>query len=358
MDVCRVQHDGAIMLHRPMQAAPDLLLTAIAPDGAGLVVAVEGLFTWSWRAALWAHEGSACVLGQARSRTALHGGKATHATSDAPTIAVLLRGGLRPQASVSPAPRCATRALGRRRTHLRRNRAALLAHVQPTTRHYHVPERGTKIASQAPRDGVAARCAAPAVPKSLEGDLALRTSDDPRLGDVALAIAQAAQPHDAPTRALGQTVPGIGTLLRRGRLDARHDLDRLPTVQDCVSSGRLVKGAQASAGQRVGTSGKKLGHAPRTWALSAAAAWCLRTHPAGQNSLARVETKHDQGTAWPILAPTRARAVSDRRPRHPALALDQVRQSEGSSVGAPAASRDTQGCAGSARTSRPGSLRL
>jgi hypothetical protein len=46
MSVCIVSHDGEILMHRHMQAAPDLFLKAMAPSRAGLVVAVECLFTW------------------------------------------------------------------------------------------------------------------------------------------------------------------------------------------------------------------------------------------------------------------------------------------------------------------------
>jgi hypothetical protein len=63
---------------------------------------------------------------------AIHGGKANNDTLDSHKIAALLRGGLLPQASVYPADMRATRALLRRRPHLRRKRAALLAHVQNT----------------------------------------------------------------------------------------------------------------------------------------------------------------------------------------------------------------------------------
>ena len=37
---------GEILLHRPMQAAPEPFLKAIAPYREGLVVAVECIFTW------------------------------------------------------------------------------------------------------------------------------------------------------------------------------------------------------------------------------------------------------------------------------------------------------------------------
>ena len=42
MFVYILRHDGAILLHRTMQAAPEPFLTAIAPDRDGLVVAVVG----------------------------------------------------------------------------------------------------------------------------------------------------------------------------------------------------------------------------------------------------------------------------------------------------------------------------
>jgi predicted NBD/HSP70 family sugar kinase len=39
MDVCILRHDGEILLHRNMQAAPEPFLKAIAPYREGLVVA-------------------------------------------------------------------------------------------------------------------------------------------------------------------------------------------------------------------------------------------------------------------------------------------------------------------------------
>ena len=77
-------------------------------------------------------------------------------------------------------------------------------------------------------------------------------------------------------------MPGIGKLLSLVLLYDMHDIDRFPTVQDVVSSGRLVQCAKASAGTRLGPAGKKIGHAHRKWALSEAAAVFLRNHSAGQ----------------------------------------------------------------------------
>jgi hypothetical protein len=104
---------------------------------------------------------------------ASHGGKANNDKIDAHKMAVLLRGGMLPQAYVYPADLRATRDLLRRRMHLRRKRAALLPHVQPTHSQDHVPALGKQIAYTANRDGVAERLPAPAVQKSVAVDLAL-----------------------------------------------------------------------------------------------------------------------------------------------------------------------------------------
>ena len=130
---------------------------------------------------------------------AIHGGQAKRDTIDAHTIAVLLRGGMLPHASVDPAAMRATRDLRRRRMPLMRQRAALLTHVQPTNGQDHVPDIGNKIASKTNRAGVAERFAAPAVPKSLEGDLALSDDDDQLLRDLEVAIVTMATPPDANT---------------------------------------------------------------------------------------------------------------------------------------------------------------
>src|ERR671923_1322421 len=172
MYVCILDQGGEILLHRHMKTSPDALLKAIAPYRDHLVVAAECMFTWYWLAALCAAEGIPFVLGHARYMQAIHGGKAKHDKIDAQKIAVLLRGGMLPQAYVYPAAMRATRDLLRRRIHLMRQRAELLTHVQQTNCQYSLPDIGKKIASKTNRAGVAERFAAPAVQKSIKVDLA------------------------------------------------------------------------------------------------------------------------------------------------------------------------------------------
>ena len=100
MYLCILHQEGEMLVHRNMPAGPEPLLKAVAPSREPLVVAVACLCTWSGLADLCAREGLPFVLGHALSLQAMHGGKAKHDTIDAQTMAVLLRGGRLPQASV------------------------------------------------------------------------------------------------------------------------------------------------------------------------------------------------------------------------------------------------------------------
>ena len=174
---------------------------------------------------------------------------------------------------------------------LARTRGELLAHGHHTNSPSNRPAIGTKIADTTNREGGAERVAEPAVPKSIAGARALITYDEERWRDVARTSVQTAQPHDAPTRYLRHTVPGIGKLLRLVRRYDIQQLARFPRGQDVASYGRLGKCAKAAAGKRCGPAGTQLGHAPLQWAFSEAAVLCLRANPAGPKFLPRVEQK-------------------------------------------------------------------
>ena len=100
MDRCVLNQDGEILRHRNMKSAPEPFLQAMAAYREELVVCVECIFTWSWLADLCTREGIPVVLGHARYMKAIQGGKAKNEKIDAPKIAVLLRGGMLPQAYV------------------------------------------------------------------------------------------------------------------------------------------------------------------------------------------------------------------------------------------------------------------
>src|SRR5262250_2244634 len=151
MYVCILDPHGTKLVHKNLPTTPEAFLQVVAPYRDDLVVAVECMFTWYWLADLCAREGITFVLGHALYMKAIHGGKAKNDRIDSQKIAMLLRGGMLPQAYVYPAEMRATRDLLRRRTHLMRKRADLLAHVQNTNSQYNLPAIGKKIAYKANR---------------------------------------------------------------------------------------------------------------------------------------------------------------------------------------------------------------
>src|SRR5215510_4582452 len=98
MDICIVNQAGEILVHHHFTASPETFLKVIAPYREEIVVAVACLFTWYWLADLGQRAGITFVLGHALSMKAIHGGTAKNARIDAQKIAVLLRGGMLPQA--------------------------------------------------------------------------------------------------------------------------------------------------------------------------------------------------------------------------------------------------------------------
>src|SRR5918992_3140522 len=216
MYVCILNQDGEIMLHRNMRASPEMLLKAIAPYREEIVVSVECIFTWYWLADLCAQEGIPFVLGHALYMKAIRGGKAKNDKIDAHKIAVLLRGGMLPQAYVYPAAMRATRDLLRRRMYLTRKRAELLAHIQNTNSQDHLPEIGKKLAYKANRDGVAEHFPESAVQKSIDLDLTLIDAYDRLLTDLELDLVRTAKAQEAQTFYRLRSIPGVGKILARG----------------------------------------------------------------------------------------------------------------------------------------------
>src|SRR5438128_6125593 len=199
MYLCILNQAGAIVLHRNMKADPDSFLKAITPFRDQIVVAVECIFTWDWLADLCQQEGITFVLGHALYMKAIHGGKAKNDKIDAHKIAVLLRGGMLPQAYVYPAEMRATRDLLRRRCHLVRKRAELVAHIPNTTSQDNLPEIGKKLAYKANREGVEEHFPAPSVRKTIEVEVSLIDHYDQLWGEVELDSTRTAKAHDGQT---------------------------------------------------------------------------------------------------------------------------------------------------------------
>ena len=309
MYACILDQAGTIVLHRNMPANPQRFISMIAPFRQDIVVAVECIFTWYWLADLCIDEGLDFILGHALYMKAIHGGKAKNDKIDANKIAVLLRGGMLPQAYVYPPEMRATRDLLRRRNHLVNKRAELLAHIQNTNSQYNLPAFTKKIARKANREHLAACFEDPHVRRSMELDMALIDIYDRELNQLELEIVATAKAHDANTFYRLRSVPGIGKILALVILYEIQDIQRFEKVGNFLSYARLVKCAKESAGKRYGTSGAKIGNAHLRWAFGEAACLFLRNNEPGQRYHQRLVAKHGKAKALSILAQKLGRAV-------------------------------------------------
>ena len=309
MFLCILDGQGTVLVHRNIPASPEDFLKAIAPYREDLVVAVECIFSWYWLADLCAHEHLPFVLGHALYMKAIHGGKSKNDKIDALKIATLLRGGMIPQAYVYPPQMRATRDLLRRRMHLMRKRAELLAHIRNTTSQYNLPEFEKVLAYRKNRDGIADAFPDPTVRTSIAADLELIDHYDDLLKRLELFILRSARVHDPNALLRLRSVPGIGKILSLVILYEIHDIARFPSVQDFASYARLVKCAKLSAGKRAGSGGSKIGNAHLKWAFSEAAVLFLRGNPDAQKWLARAAAKHGKPKALSILAHKLGRSV-------------------------------------------------
>src|SRR3990170_2465312 len=188
MYVCILDGVGQVLVHRNVPSTPAAFLETVAPYRDGLVVAAECMFTWYWLADVCAAEGIAFVLGHALAMKAIHGGKAKNDKIDSHKIAVLLRGGMLPQAYVYPAAMRSTRDLLRRRLHLVRKRGQLPAHIQNTLHQYNLEPWGKRIAYPANRQGLLDHFPDPPVRQSIAGDVALVDHYDALITDLELTI--------------------------------------------------------------------------------------------------------------------------------------------------------------------------
>jgi transposase len=254
-------------------------------------------------------EGIAFVLGHALAMKAIHGGKAKNDKIDSHKIAVLLRGGMLPQAYVYPAAMRATRDLLRRRLHLVRKRGQLLAHIQNTNAQYNLPAFEKRLAYPGNRDGVIDHFPDPSVRKSIEVDVVLIDQYDALINDLELTIVREAKQHDGDAFHRLRSVPGIGKVLALTILYEVHDITRFDRVQEFASYARLIKCTHESAGKKLGTGGAKMGNVHLKWAFSEAAVTFLRHTRDGKQIVARLEKRHGKGKALSILAHKIGRAI-------------------------------------------------
>jgi transposase len=310
LSLCVLDNAGAIALEVTMPPDPDRLLAALAPYRDGLVVGCECLFAWYWLADLCAAEQIPFVLGHALGLKAIHQGKTKTDRIDAQKLARLLRGGNFTEAYVYPKPLRATRDLLRRRTHLVRQRAALLAHLQMTFLQYNLTPPAQKLCYAANRAGLDLSVFPdPSTRSMLAADLAIVTALYQQIKRLEAELVRTAKVHDPQTFHRLRTVPGVGPVLALILLYEVQSIDRFESEGRFLSYARLVGGVRESAGKSKGTAGRKMGNAHLRWAFSEATCLLLRELPKAKAWLARRERKLGKRRALAALAARLGRTV-------------------------------------------------
>jgi transposase len=311
MYVCVLDHAGAVVLHRNLDARPEAFLAAVGPYRDGLVVGCECMFAWYWLADLCAEHQISFVLGHALYLKAIHGGKNKNDKLDSLKLATLLRGGTFAQAYVYPKQMRATRDLLRRRGFLVGQRAHLIAHLQNTASQYNLAPFGKKLTYAANREElqVADRFDDPAVRCAAEADLALIDALDEEIHKLESYLLKAARVHQPQAFARLRSVPGIGPVLALTILYEVHDIHRFGDVGPFLSYARLVPGRHESAGKAKGSPHRKIGNAHLKWAFGEAACLMTRHSERAKRWLARRTKKHGKAAALAHLAAKIGRTV-------------------------------------------------
>jgi len=302
MYVCIINQNNEILLHRNMKTNADRFLSIVEPYRDDVVVCVECMFTWYWLADLCAREGITFVLGHALYMKAIHGGKAKNDKLDSHKIALLLKGGMLPQAYVYPASMRATRDLLRRRMHLSRQRAHLIAHIQNTVHQYNLPALGVRLGKPTERDHVVEQFPDGDTQHMIQLDIDLINYYDQQLGKLEWQVVKQAKSHDAQMYYILGSIRGIGKILTLVLLYEIQNIERFPTAGQFLSYARLVRCAKESAGKIVGKSNKKIGNSYLRWAFGEAAVLFLKGNPVAQQWLQKQTSKHGKGKALAILA--------------------------------------------------------
>jgi len=310
MHICLVNQAGEVLVHRNLPTRPDRFLNAIAPyDRQDLVVGVECMFTWYWLADLCAEHNLPFVLGHALYMKAIHGGKAKNDKIDSEKIAMLLRGGMLPEAYAYPHKMRATRDLLRRRMYLMHHRAEALAHIVNTASQYNLPPITKKLTYAANRQGIADGFADRSARLAIQSDLELVDHFDEQLRRLELELSRTAKVDDPQSYYLLRSVPGVGKILALVMLYEIHDVRRFAKAGNFLSYARLVKCAHESAGKRLGAGGKKIGNAHLKWAFSEATVLLMRQLPAAKQYVDTLAKQHGKGKALSILSARLGRTV-------------------------------------------------
>lgn len=309
MYVCILDSAGEVVVHKNIPTKPKSFLRLIKPYRKGLVVGCECMFSWYWLADLCEAEGIEFLLGHALYMRSVHGCKAKNDRIDSYKLASLMRGGNFPPAYVYPKEWRATRDLLRRRNHLTRKKAELVAHIQNTATQYNLPDPLGRIAKPSERGELLVKFPDPVVRRMVQFDLDVIENLEQLLSTLERDLERMTQQHAPVEIALLKSIHGVGRILGMVILYEIEDIARFPRPQDFASYCRLVKPAKESNGKTSGHSGKKIGNAHLRWAFGEAVVMMLKGNEPAKAALQKLASKYGKGKAMAILSHRLGRAV-------------------------------------------------
>jgi len=307
--VCILNQAGETVLHKEIQAKPDLLADLLDPYIGHIVVGVECMHCWYWVSDFCDNLNIDFILGHALYMKAIHGGKAKNDRIDSYKIAKLIKGGNFPLAYVYPAEMRATRDLLRRRIKIVRHGAHLKAHVANTTSQYNLPPNKVNLKNVCAREQIRTTFSDKVVQKNVDLDMALLDCYAGELSKIEWFIEQQAKQHQPIGYQILRSIPGIGRILGLTIIYEIGEISRFPSVQKFASYSRLVKCKAESAGKSYGTQGNKIGNAHLKWAFSEAAVLYLRGNKKAQDYLMKLQKRMSKAKALSALAHKIGRCV-------------------------------------------------
>lgn len=325
MYACVIDHDGKKHLHRNYKTRnSSSFFDDIAPFGNEIAIGCESTFNWYWLADACHERKLPFILGHALYLKAIHGGKVKNDKLDSEKLALLLRGGNFTTAYAYPKKLRATRDLLRRRTHLMRQRAQTLTHLQILNHQSNLPAVQKKLSYKSNRAGFVDRFEDPSLQANVEVDLEMLGHYDEVIRKLELRLERTAKLDDPQNFFRLKTIPGVGRIIAMTMLYEIHDIHRFNRVGQFLSYCRLVRGSHTSAGKSYGSPGKKMGNAYLKWAFSEAVPLLKRCCPEVKSFCDRIEKKHSAARAHSYLAVKLGRAVYYMMKRGEAFEIDRL----------------------------------
>jgi len=311
MYVCIMDKDGNIHKHCNIKGNNlDFFLKLLEPYLPDITIAVESTFNWYFLKDFCDSQKIPFMIGHALYMKHIHGGKAKNDRIDSRKIADLLRGNLLPPSYCYPSQLRSARDLMRRRIHLVRERASLLAHISIVGHQFNMVITDAQKKKTVRKELLKRFKFDANIYSSIKANLEIIEALDKTIKRLDLDIRQFALKEARHSFQILKTIQGSGDTISLSILYEIDDINRFKSVKDFTSYARLVKCKAESAGKSYGYSGAKIGNPHLKWAFSELAIYSVIHCPEIKLFFQKhLLNKYSKGKAYSVLAHKLGRAV-------------------------------------------------